>query len=98
MNTPSTPEKLQVQADAFERIAKSCLATKRCVGMTVWGVSDKYSWIPGVFEGEGAALLWDEEYEKKPAYYGFLEGIMGERRGKSKGWPWTWKWGWRHWK
>ena len=36
MNTPSTPEKLAVQAKAYERVAKSCLAVKRCVGMTVW--------------------------------------------------------------
>ena len=38
-------------------------------------MSDKYSWIPGVFAGEGAANIWDENYQKKPAYYGFLEGI-----------------------
>ena len=48
MNTPPTKQKLQVQADAYERIAASCLAVKRCVGMTTWGVSDKYSWIPGM--------------------------------------------------
>ncbi|KAF1923972.1 glycoside hydrolase family 10 protein [Didymella exigua CBS 183.55] len=75
MNTPATPEKLQVQAAAYERIARSCLAVKRCVGMTVWGISDKYSWIPGVFTSEGAALLWNEDYAKKPAYSGFLKGI-----------------------
>ncbi|KAF2681943.1 glycoside hydrolase family 10 protein [Lentithecium fluviatile CBS 122367] len=77
MNTPATPEKLAVQAAAYERVAKSCLAVKRCIGMTVWGISDKYSWIPGVFAGEGAALIWDENYNKKPAYKGFLKGIVG---------------------
>ncbi|KAG8629142.1 hypothetical protein KVT40_003007 [Elsinoe batatas] len=81
MNTPATPEKLVVAAAAWERVARSCLAEKRCVGMTVWGVSDKYSWIPGVFAGEGAALLWDENYQKKPTYGGFLKGIQqGGRR------------------
>ena len=75
MNTPATPEKLAVQATAWERMARSCLAVKRCEGMTVWGISDKYSWIPGVFSTEGAALLWDENYQKKPAYAGFLKGI-----------------------
>jgi len=75
MNTPATPEKLKVQAKAYERIAKSCIAVKRCVGMTVWGISDKYSWIPGVFPTEGAALLWGDDYAKKPAYDGFLKGI-----------------------
>ncbi|EMD59243.1 hypothetical protein GGP41_009124 [Bipolaris sorokiniana] len=79
MNTPATPEKLKVQADGFERVAKSCLAVKQCVGMTVWGISDQYSWIPGVFTGEGAALLWDETYNKKPAYAGFLKGIKAKK-------------------
>ncbi|TKX19039.1 endo-1,4-beta-xylanase-3 [Elsinoe australis] len=80
MNTPATPEKLAVQAAAYERVARSCLAEKRCVGMTLWGVSDKYSWIPGVFAGEGAALLWDENYGKKPGYEGFLRGITQRSR------------------
>ncbi|KAF2646586.1 endo-1,4-beta-xylanase-like protein [Massarina eburnea CBS 473.64] len=77
MNTPATPEKLEVQKQTYERVAAACLAVKRCVGMTVWGISDKYSWIPGVFPGEGAANIWDENYNKKPAYKGFLRGIVG---------------------
>jgi endo-1,4-beta-xylanase len=80
MNVPATPEKLQVQADTFERIAKSCMNVKRCIGMTVWGISDKYSWIPGVFPAEGAALLWDDNYVKKPAYKGFLKGIQAKKQ------------------
>jgi len=77
MNTPSTPEKLEVQKQAYKRVAASCLAVTRCVGMTIWGVSDKYSWIPSTFPGEGDANIWaNVTYAKKPAYYGFLEGIL----------------------
>jgi endo-1,4-beta-xylanase len=36
MNTPPTKEKLRVQAKAHQRIAASCLAVPRCVGMTTW--------------------------------------------------------------
>jgi endo-1,4-beta-xylanase len=36
MNTPATAEKLEVQKQVYERVAKACLAVKRCVGMTVW--------------------------------------------------------------
>lgn len=75
MTLPSTPEKLQIQADIYERVAKSCLGVSKCIGMTVWGISDKYSWIPISFKGEGAALPWDDNYVKKPAYAGFLKGI-----------------------
>lgn len=41
------------------------------------GVSDKYSWVPETFPGEGAALLWNGEYEKKPAYQATLKALEG---------------------
>ncbi|KAK4112519.1 glycoside hydrolase family 10 protein [Canariomyces notabilis] len=76
MNTPATAAKLQAAADAYARVAASCLAVERCVGMTIWGVSDRYSWVPQTFSGEGAALLWDNNYNKKPAYDAFLRAIQ----------------------
>jgi endo-1,4-beta-xylanase len=33
-----------------------------------WGFTDKHSWIPSFFRGEGWALPWDANYQKKPAY------------------------------
>ncbi|OQN95941.1 Endo-1,4-beta-xylanase 2 [Cryoendolithus antarcticus] len=76
MVVPATKAKLELQRQQFKNVASSCLAVKGCVGITLWGVSDKYSWIPGVFAGEGSALVWDENFQKKPAYYGMLEGIQ----------------------
>ncbi|MFE3181836.1 endo-1,4-beta-xylanase [Streptomyces violascens] len=38
---------------------------KRCVGITVRGCSDRDSWIPSTFPGEGAALPWDENLRHK---------------------------------
>ncbi|MEM2029204.1 MAG: endo-1,4-beta-xylanase [Candidatus Bathyarchaeia archaeon] len=35
----------------------------------MWGFTDKYSWIPIYFSGYGAALIFDESYMPKPAYY-----------------------------
>jgi endo-1,4-beta-xylanase len=65
------------QVQVWNNVAKACLSVKQCIGMTVWGVSDKYSWIPGVFPGEGAGLLWDNDYNKKAVYNAFLSGIEG---------------------
>ncbi|GAB7366120.1 hypothetical protein MBLNU230_g7682t1 [Neophaeotheca triangularis] len=76
MNTPPSAAQLREQATVWERMARACLSNARCVGMTTWGISDRYSWIPETFEGEGAALLWGINYLKKPAYYGFLRGIL----------------------
>ncbi|TPX17564.1 uncharacterized protein E0L32_012127 [Thyridium curvatum] len=75
MNTPATQAKLKVQADAYGRVFGSCMANPRCVGITLWGVSDKYSWVPGTFSGEGSALLWDDNMNKKPAYTAALNAI-----------------------
>lgn len=36
MTTPSTPEKLAAQADAYARLVGSCMATEKCVGFTLW--------------------------------------------------------------
>lgn len=75
MRTPSNSQKLQALADAYGRVARSCMNVKRCVGMTIWGVSDRYSWVPQTFQGEGDALLWNSNYQKKAAYNSFLQGI-----------------------
>ncbi|EXA31487.1 glycosyl hydrolase family 10 [Fusarium oxysporum f. sp. pisi HDV247] len=75
MNTPATQQKLQTNADAYARIVGSCMDVKRCVGITVWGISDKYSWVPGTFPGEGSALLWNDNFQKKPSYTSTLNTI-----------------------
>ncbi|MFD7293939.1 endo-1,4-beta-xylanase [Streptomyces sp. NPDC059897] len=68
MFLPADEAKLAQQADWYGQVTDACLAVKRCVGITLWGYSDRHSWIPGFFEGEGAALPWDENLRRKPAY------------------------------
>ncbi len=34
-----------------------------------WGFTDKYSWVPQTFSGRDNALLFDRNYNPKPAYY-----------------------------
>ncbi|KAI1105702.1 carbohydrate-binding module family 1 protein [Jackrogersella minutella] len=65
---PASDEGLQQQASDYGTVTQACLAIDKCVGITIWDYTDKYSWIPSVFEGAGAALLWDENFSKKPAY------------------------------
>ncbi|KAG6816836.1 hypothetical protein H0H87_002485 [Tephrocybe sp. NHM501043] len=74
MPTPPTPENLAQQKKDYEYVIASCKAVKGCIGVTIWDYSDKYSWVPGVFAGEGAPLPWDENLEKKPAYDGIVDG------------------------
>ncbi|WP_434443174.1 endo-1,4-beta-xylanase [Lentzea sp. E54] len=65
---PVTPEKLDTQASYFDQVWDACHAVKRCVEFTTWGFTDRHSWVPDVFPGEGAACLFDENLRPKPAY------------------------------
>ncbi|KAI0541819.1 family 10 glycosyl hydrolase [Xylaria digitata] len=65
---PSTASGLQQQATDYAAVTKACLAEKACIGITIWDYTDKYSWIPSTFPGQGDALLYDSELNKKPAW------------------------------
>jgi len=68
MVMPPDGTKLQAQAQGYSTLMQGCLLARRCTSFTVWGFTDRYSWIPGWFEGQGAANLLDEDFAPKPAY------------------------------
>jgi len=55
-------------AYAFSQMLKACLAVRECISFTIWGINDPQSWVPGVFQGEGYALIYDAHLNPKPAY------------------------------
>ncbi|KAF8533025.1 glycoside hydrolase superfamily [Trichophaea hybrida] len=65
-----TDEKLSQQHDHYNAIFTACLNVVRCVGITVWGVSDKNSWVDSWFPNYGFPLLLDDNFNQKPAYDG----------------------------
>jgi endo-1,4-beta-xylanase len=65
---PASQANLQQQASDFAAVVNDCLAVSRCVGVTQWGVGDADSWIPGAFSGFGAATMYDQNYQPKPAF------------------------------
>lgn len=78
MNTPASQADLQQQAGDYGEVVSMCLDVDGCTGVTVWGVTDAYSWVPDHFEGEGAALPVDEYYEPKSAYRAIHEALGGD--------------------
>ncbi|HLU72802.1 MAG TPA: endo-1,4-beta-xylanase, partial [Nonomuraea sp.] len=72
MVMPVTPEKLATQAEYYSRALADCLSVKACKEFTVWSFTDRHSWVPDWFEGEGAACILDENLKPKPAYHALL--------------------------
>ena len=77
MTLPSTAALLAQQSTDYQTTVNACLQTARCVGITIWDYTDKYSWVPSTFSGQGAALPWDNNLAKKPAYSGILSALGG---------------------
>jgi len=68
------------QANNYRSVVETCLAISRCTGITVWGITDKYSWRPN-----GTPLLFDGNYAKKPAYSAVLTALGGTPGGGDPG-------------
>lgn len=75
MVLPATPALLAAQASVYAQVMQDCIAVRQCVDFTVWEYTDKYSWVPGFFTGEGAADIYDENFNPKPAYFALLNAL-----------------------
>jgi GH35 family endo-1,4-beta-xylanase len=80
MRLPATAGKLAQQAADYAQVLGACLAVRRCTDFTVWEYTDKYSWIPGFFTGQGAADIYDENLVPKPAYRSLVDTLEKARR------------------
>ncbi|KAF9036211.1 beta-1,4-endoxylanase [Panaeolus papilionaceus] len=74
--TPASSANLAQQQKDYQTVFAACKSVPACVGISMWGLTDKYSWIPGTFNGYGAALPFDNNYNKKPAYNGIVAGLL----------------------
>ena len=57
-------------ASDYQTAVGACADIKNCVGVTVWGVSDKDSWIQG-----SSPLLFDGSFKAKAAYNGLCKAL-----------------------
>jgi endo-1,4-beta-xylanase len=79
-----TWEQLERQATDYRRALEACLAVEDCNSFTIWGFTDKYSWVPVFFQGEGFANVFTADYRRKPAYYALLDTLNAARLEASK--------------
>ena len=73
--TPTNSNELAKQATIYQGVLDVCLKQPRCKALQVWGISDRHSWVPGTFPGTGDALIFDNNYNAKPAYYAIQAGL-----------------------
>ncbi len=72
-----TQEKLDQQADIYRSIIDTCLSIDACKFIVMWGFTDLYSYWndnPSI----GAAFIFDESYQAKPAYDAIVEFLTPE--------------------
>ncbi|GAA4722706.1 hypothetical protein Prum_071540 [Phytohabitans rumicis] len=79
MLLPADADKLARQASVYGWATAACLAVPRCVSVTTWGFTDRYSWIPAAYPGWGAATMTDASYVEKPAYVAVQQALLAGR-------------------
>ena len=72
---PELAERQRQRYAAVARIYKETVPDEQKGGLTVWGITDGDSWIPGFRERPDWPLLFDAEFRPKPALLGLAEGL-----------------------
>ncbi|KAM7188571.1 endo-1,4-beta-xylanase D [Rhypophila sp. PSN 637] len=80
LQTPYNATNLALQKRSYKNIVGACVQVKECIGVTIWDFYDPFSWVPYVFPGEGAPLLWFEDFTTHPAYDGVVEALTNKTR------------------
>lgn len=78
LNGAATVTDLDRQRLVYNMMTQVCLNQPRCTGLTLWGFTDKRSWItdyPDSFSGYGAATPLTERYSRKPAWTGIADAL-----------------------
>ena len=68
----SQQTRLEVQRTTYRDVLRVCMLEPRCEAITFWGFTDAHTWISG-----DSPLLFDAQYQPKPAYHGVLDALRG---------------------
>lgn len=67
---------LRRQARSYADVIGMCLATEACTAVIIWGFTDRHTWVKDWTSNPDAApLIFDEDYQPKPAYYAVQEAL-----------------------
>ncbi|TCO06015.1 endo-1,4-beta-xylanase [Natronoflexus pectinivorans] len=77
-----TEEMLEAQGKKHQWLAEAYIRNvpaEQRYGMTFWGFVDSHSWIRPFFRLNDWPCLYDADYNPKPAYFGFIEGLKSSQ-------------------
>ncbi len=80
--TSPTDAQLATQASYYQRALDACVSVDECNSFTIWGFTDKYSWVPVFFSGEGEATVMWNDFTRKPAYYALQDTLEQASPGR----------------
>jgi endo-1,4-beta-xylanase len=66
---------LAAQAQVYRNVVAACRENANCTAILNWGVTDAHSWVDSFFPGFSNALLFDRNYQPKPAYAAVAEEL-----------------------
>jgi endo-1,4-beta-xylanase len=67
----------------YRGVARACLAVPRCRAVTMWGLSDRYTWLRTFFGFTNWPLPFGDAWERKPAYFGLRAALVEYLLGAS---------------
>lgn len=72
--------RLERQRAVYSDVSEACAAVPACTGLTVWLFTDRYpTSIEQFVRRKGEPLLFDEEYQPKPAYFAVADALRSRR-------------------
>lgn len=80
---PRSAARDEKQKERFHDIIAVCVARPGCGAITVWGITDKYSFLNDRMDLQCAGslpprpLLWNDEHQKKPSFAGVMDALLG---------------------
>ncbi len=78
LQEPALASDRVLQGRVYRQLVAACLEGGGCQATALWGFTDRHSWVPAFFPGWGSALIFDQDYRPKPAYYS-LQGLFTQK-------------------